>query len=187
MQLNEYHKAIINLAATGSAAVFDNKGVDHAALVMSTIFDNSKSHVRIYANNMKGDISNKDAYRNSVLKFLESGKKLQIILDDATHINISEGGAMNTLSMLLKNFRQYSNFQVHIASEDFKKELTSKAKDKRLYHFAIGDSKMFRLELDASTHEAMCSFNSPKTAEVLEGVFENHFYSCNPAIQASTN
>lgn len=162
----EYRESIERFASDSSELVFDNSGIDHAAVVLSTIFKYSEDTIRIYAHNMNGEISSQECYKDSIENFINSSKKLMIAVDKPE--NLSE-----TIKKYLAN--KCSNVEVKIANESFKRELISSSKDKILHHFAVGDKKMIRVELDSQSHKALCSFNLPKTSNTLINIFDKHY------------
>lgn len=168
--LEAYKISIERLAKTESDFVFNNSGADHAAIVLATIFKNSNS-VRIYANDMNGDISNQPCYMNAVKDFALNSGTLKIIIDTKDKIS-------STLKNLIKN----NEVEVKISDDKFKDALKAASKDGKNHYFAVGDDKMIRVEIDNENHKALCSFNNPKTAYVLTSIFDEYFHSLNPVV-----
>jgi len=170
VSLEEYKDALRNLALKNDPFIFDNKGADHAAAVMSLFFEYC-TEVRIYANDMNGDISNKQDYQQALKNFLEKdNSSLKIMFDGEP----SEGSQS---VQYLKNFSDGRKVQFKTATDTFRSAMKEIAIDRTtLYHFAVGDERMVRLESDNKNHIApFCSFNHPVSAEMLIKLFDHHF------------
>lgn len=160
-------EAVSKLAESDSPFMFDNKGAGHAAVVLANIFRYSKSEVCIYAKDMNGDISSRDIYKSALTLFLnQDNTKLKILLDEPPKFS-------NDVKKLLHEHSE--NIEVRLANNTFVNEMKSITVNDTLYHFAVGDNKMIRMELDNKTHEAICSFNIPDTASLLKSVFEKYY------------
>lgn len=173
----EYRKALKHLAAKNDSFVFSNRGAQHAAAVMATIFDYAQSYVYIYANDMDGKISNDPEYMSSLQRFLaKDDSVLRIVLDkDPQDDPVSK-------SLAVKYLREIGVADIRIASDEFKSQLQSMSNDGLLYHFSVADGKMVRLESDNENHVApYCTFNDPETVNVLEKVFDENYESLKKA------
>lgn len=178
----DYEKAVRNLAMNRDSLVFGNKGARHAAIVISTILDNSRDIVRIFANNMNGEISNLGGYYQSLTNFTTTGKRLLIVLDGLSDLGTPPKveNFSQTLRFIYEESLRNNNIKLKFANEEFINTFTriSPKKD-MLYHFTVGDESMVRLETDNKLHEApLCSFNNPRVARYLIDLFDNSFESC---------
>ncbi len=173
-EIQAYIKALNNLANNDDGMVFDNKGSEHASAVMGTIFKHAQEYVYIYANDMNGDISKDHYYLDELRGFLERNGKIRIFLDSLSNFDNSE--LLNPSITLLRNYKNNNAVEVKEVTENFKNEMISIAKKKTLYHFAIADNKMVRIEEDNITHKApFCSFNHPDYALKLRTIFDSNF------------
>ncbi|MEO1259575.1 MAG: hypothetical protein AAFZ15_12295, partial [Bacteroidota bacterium] len=173
----EYKNAIEEFASKRLELSFGNKGAIHAAIVVTTIFDNS-SEVRIFAHNMNGEISNLAGYYQSLVNFIESGKRLTVVLD-----GLKEDFPIKKLSQACRFIYEESNKNNNVnllkASESFTKEIQKISANNTLSHFAIGDDSMIRIETDNDQHIApFCSFNSKKVASIFIDAFDKQLNTC---------
>ena len=161
--IEEYKIAIERLAKNQSDLVFNNSGIEHAAIVLSNIFKNSDV-VKIYANDMNGEISSQGCYNQSINEFISRGGNLQIVLDNITNI-----------SSTLRSIINKKSAEIKISNNEFRDSLKFISKNNQLNYFAVGDNKMVRIEVDNKSHKALCSFNLPDTGKVLSNFFDTRF------------
>lgn len=179
-ELERYSLAVRNFAKNKEPLVFENKGKEHAAIVASAIFDHSKNCIRLYATNMNGDISNIDCYKKSLNEYVKSSGELLILLDD-------ENAIKNNITVynLLKN--TMGNVKLKKASNEFKTEIEAISSSGSTLHFMIGDDYMSRIELDPTTHQAICSFNKREFCTPLITRFDKYFDTCDDIFKNSLN
>jgi hypothetical protein len=80
--IENYKNAVIGLAERNNPKIFLNKGADHAVVVLSTIFKFSNEEILLFSGNKKGEVTDNDDYNNSVIEYLNCGKKLKVILEN---------------------------------------------------------------------------------------------------------
>lgn len=168
--MTEYYSAINKLAEDKSEVVFSNKGVEHASIVMSTIFDRAESYVYIYAVDMKGSISNRANYLLSMDNLVKRFIDVRVILDKKPE-NMDEAFALcKLLTLRNEKFR----VKLKLATQSFRdKLLTLQEKNDEIYHFAISDDRMIRVEVDNENHLApFCSFNQPEIVKILHNFID---------------
>lgn len=78
--LNDYQNYIDNLSSTKSSEIFLNSSREHAVIIMSNIFKTAREEVLILAGDLFGGISNQKLYWVELIKFLNRGGKLNILL-----------------------------------------------------------------------------------------------------------
>lgn len=167
--MEEYKNYISNLAKLGSNVVFYNKGNMHAALVMSTIFDYSKSNLKIYAGNLNGGVSDQACYRESLDQYLRNGGKVEIILNDYDPKN-----ANPKIFNILKYHKLLNDEVVSVKS--YKGKLIDN-KSQHEVHFTVSSSleegvlNMYRLENNIKEYTASGNFNDIVTSELLGTIF----------------
>jgi hypothetical protein len=176
-ELQEYRRAIENLARIKSDFVFPNSSPAHAAIVLSCILKYS-CDVKIYDHNLDGDVSEQDeVFFNELKNFLsDNKKKLSITVRDNNFKRDSEA------CLKFKDLaHKYGNLEIRTATDIFKKSVT-KLYEKDI-NFAVGDRKAFRMELvdgaiGSNPRKAICSFNKSSYAAKLSKVFEENFDKC---------
>lgn len=180
VSIDAYQRSIDTLASSKSEFVFDSEGSENAAIIISSIFKYSKNIVRIYATNMNGDISDFNIYTSSLVRFLYEKKNLLVLLDNPDYITSNDAFRVNKeFRQVINRFYSQGNIVFKVASEGFKKGMKSIATDSSsLYHFAVGDNHMIRIELDNKKRISVCSFNNQKMAQPLIRIFDTYFPDC---------
>jgi len=175
----EYRRVVRAYAQAKNGQIFENDGKECAAIVMATLFDYSQSIIRIYANDMNGDIGNIDEYYKSFSNYLFSGKYLNIILDSDKYAKEDTKGS-KTFEFIKSN-RHLKNVSFTKATKEFQELVKSyHANNEPIVYFSVGDNKMFRAETNNITHRAVCSMNNEVDSEILIKLFDGFFYSTKP-------
>lgn len=174
VELKEYVEYIRGLAQNNKDVVFYNSGEHHAALVMSTIFDNSKD-VRIYAGCFSGEISGQDEYRNSLENFLGRGGKLKVLLEKN---KLEERKEEPKIFDILRFYSIVKPGSVQIKKHSnllVKQDKTKNGEEINEVHFTVADGKMYRVEDNINSFSAFGNFNDKKFSEDLIAIFDKIF------------
>jgi hypothetical protein len=161
--LDDYKALIENLAANKESMQYVNCGKDHAAIVLSTIFDHAQNEVFLMAGKMNGGISSQEIYITALKGFLQRKGTLKILLDEYSPSNNEE------LFRLLSKFNFYNPDQVQV-----KINASTKLRSKPV-HYCVADNEMYRYETDVENYTATGSFNDPKSAGILTTHFNSVF------------
>lgn len=170
-EYKEYKEYIRGLAQQNRNVVFFNSSADHGAFVMSTIFDNAKTAVKIYCGNFSGDISKNDHYRLSLKNYLHRGGKLQILLQE-------EKLKLNPNPHIFDILKLYSitNDNISIRQHPYKIGMPKEGKsDVNEVHFTVADDKMYRIEEDIDKFTAIGNFNDVEKSKELSKFFDTIF------------
>jgi hypothetical protein len=167
MNLDEYRKYIKKLADSDSENVFLNSGKDHAAIVLSTIFESADSYVHLFAGNMNGGVSSQQEYADSLFKFLAKGGELEILL--------SEFDASNE-PKIFRTIRLAKSMGLKVEVKVTPERLVNDETGGEL-HFAVADDKMYRAEHDTDNFLAVGSFNDEAFTKILDAHFVELFKS----------
>jgi hypothetical protein len=167
MNLDEYRKYIKKLAESDSDNVFLNSGKDHAAIVLSTMFESADKYVHLFAGDMNGGVSSQPEYADSLFKFLSKGGELQILLSnyDESH----KPRIFRTLGLA-----KLIGLKVDIKVTP-EKLINSETGGE--LHFAVADDKMYRAEHDTTNFLAVGSFNDAEFTRTLNSYFSDLFKS----------
>lgn len=151
-----YKVAIENLARFKDTSIFNNSAPEHAAIVLGNIFQNATRHVKIFAGNFNGAVSNNQYYLDSLKQYLDRKLPVSIIFEKEPN--------PNSLALaLLKEYKNTNRISIRKISEG-KTLIHNK-------HFTIADGRMFRLETCSENYQAQCSFNNPDVTNVLDSEF----------------
>lgn len=170
-ELKDYCKDLNLLAKEKVSIQFNNSGKEHAIVVMSKIFETAHKNVKIFAGNFKGDISDNPLYIETLTKYLDEGKNLNVIFEDTPNPN------SKALSKLKED--KYSK-QIHIGIADsqsiseYKNFLKNPSK---MVHFCIGDNSdkdysIYRCETDTEKFKAVLNFDDTNFCKKLNSFFD---------------
>lgn len=167
---------------TSSNELVYNDSAVHASLIMQCILNNSKlinmycGKFSIFRDNFKNKLDTmfKDPtydevresvafkefnpYANSITalkKFFQNGGKMNVIMEE-------ESTPLNNESLWLEIEDFYKNESLKFYQ---KKDTTD------LFHFTVGDDKMYRCENDKELRTALCCFNDTVTSSTLNQCF----------------
>lgn len=165
--LSSYRKYLEGLAASNSSERFSNGGKDYAPILMSVLFDNTVSIVRVYAKGFRPELITEPVYWSSLQKFLSKYKTIQVLVETADYRNESPIQAVKIAS------EQNPNTGVRLISDEDKKTF-----DEILgghVNFAVFDTNKFRMEYDPNDFKAFGSFNDPETSKKLITLFDKAY------------
>lgn len=162
----EYKDYIRSLASQDKNVVFFNSGPEQAAFVLSTMFEHAKNDVKIYAGNFAGNISSQKNYKEGLQKYLRTGGKLRILLQQD---KIDPAAKEPDIFELLRFFSVIKPDQISIKKHSFR---VTKGEGTPEMHFAVADDKMYRLEEDIEKFKAVCNFNDKEVVSKLSKLFD---------------
>lgn len=176
--MEPYKKAVETLAKASSNYLFNNSSHEHAAIVLATMINHTQKELRIYDDNLSGDIADKnEEFYQNLDKFIYAGKQLSIVVDKIEDRN---NRLMKTLSDLKSKFP--SAVKIAITSEVFKTEI--KNIFNKNINFALSDNKAFRIEEikdeSENTRKAIVCFNDTKNTTKILTVFDAYLNTCQP-------
>lgn len=182
-EMEQYRIAVQNYARDGVNYLFHNKGDEHALIILSNIFKNAKSHIRIAANKLYNDeVVNTIEYVESMKAFLDKkDTRLDILITTKpTKEEVTEYGPENTLYWMLYNHPAYRQGRVEIKEGQgrfFRNEEGVQV------DFCTGDEKMFRLEGDIVKRQAIANFNDEDATRQLIEAFDKVYPSLTSKVE----
>jgi hypothetical protein len=169
-ELEEYKKDLDILFKKDVSIQFNNKGKDHAILVMAKIFESSYKNIKIFARDFNGNISDNQLYTDSLINFLNKSSdcKIKVVFEDEPN---EKSKALN----ILKDYRKKNPQKVELAKakqiqiNEFKTYLIN---DEKMIHFAVGDDiekgfNKYRCETDTKNYIAILNSDDPKFCNTL--------------------
>ena len=171
--MTQYSLAVKSYAERGEDYLFHNEGNEHALIILSNIFANAKSHIRIAANMLYNDeVVNTEEYVGKLKSFLDkSDTRLSIIVSKVPDISdVRSRSRKGTLYWMLYNHPAYRQNRVVI------KDACGKAfhdEKNNIVNFCTGDTSMYRLEEDIQIRKAIANFGDEKHTKQLIDAFEN--------------
>lgn len=164
----KYRSEIERLASTGTNFFVPNSNNVHARIILSNIFKQSNSHIKILAKNLCGDVS-KDEYITELESAINRKIKIEIKLE--SNSNSENSKAIELIRQYKKNPTFSDNVSIGLVKTSNLELL--KLHNKKMYNFCVGDSKMFRLETDTENYVAIANFNDSFTCNKLTSIFDN--------------
>jgi len=160
-----YAEEIFKLARERKNEVFYNSSAEHATIVHQALMKNAENYVYIFSSGMCTEISNNEAYCETVRDFLskEKARKIKILLTD-----YSNEFQQMPIARLLAEYPLQVTIKKYAGNVYYKNSPV---------HFTVTDDRAFRLETDIENHMAFGNFNSPTQAVVLKDLFEKTFES----------
>jgi len=161
--------AITSLAEEENGFLVAHEGAEQSAIVLGTIFANTKKSLRMFVGNLSGDICGYQYYFDELKNYLQRGGSLKVLIQDENNVLQSEA---------LKLIQLYSNIRENVIVERttdklvIDKEESSKGTP---VHFTIGDNNMFRLENDIEDYIGYASFNNIEIVNQLIQEFDSIF------------
>ncbi len=165
MNISTYKTYIKNLAESNSTEHFLNPGPQHAAVVLSNLFNTAEASVVLYSGNLNGEISKDTTYQSSVYNFLCRGGDLKILLEDYDN---------NSDAPMLKMLKSAKTNHYKVIAKKHPFFLEHKETQEKV-HFAVADGKAYRYEHDTDNYLATGSFNNPENAMPLTQLFLDMF------------
>lgn len=173
-ELEEYQKDLDILSKRNVSIQFNNKGKDHAILVMSKIFESSFKKIKIFARDFNGDISNNELYLESLKHFLDKKQdsSIDVIFESDPNNNSKALGLLKSIQKINPDKVSIKKACANSLSE-FKEYLVN---DEKMIHFAIGDDidkgfNKYRCETDTQNYIAILNFDDTKFSNTLLRLF----------------
>ncbi len=174
-ELTDYNKDLDVLASKKISIQFNNKGKDHAILVMSKIFSCSHKNVKIFARDFNGEISDNRLYLNNLDAFLNKSKDntVQVIFEKDPNPKskalelLRNKKIKNPKQVILKRAteKQIESFKTYLVNEE------------GMINFTIGDNESgvfdkYRCETDTSKFIAVLNFDDQKFCATLNKLYK---------------
>lgn len=171
-ELQEYSLFLKDLAKSQSSDIFLNKGIEHASILMSVLFERANNCVRIYCNGFGETLICENPYWDALIKYLEKdvNNTLSVLVETNEHINEKP---LLTLKEHIQ-MRANNTIQVKLLSEEGRAIINERF-GKDHCNFAIFDTNKYRFEYDPEKYKAFGSFNQPKNCDILIDIFDRAF------------
>lgn len=173
--MEEYRRTVEAYAYHHENYLFHNEGNKHALIIFENIFKNAKNTIRIAANNLcNSEVVDRKEYIEPLIKFLDNGGALSILLKDAPCPTNEELKNTYCLFRALYNHEAYKNGIVKIKSGDGKFFHDNNGHE---IHFCTADGHMYRIENDIVERKAICNFGDEVKTKELDNLFDGVFDS----------
>lgn len=153
----DYKKHVERMFLDGSQIMFTNRDRDHAAVLISTLFNKAEREVVVLCRNLDSEFYSRDVVKEAIHNAIKRGVHMRI--------RVQEPPQSGELAALLQD-PQYKNID-YAVFEPGSRGATSE------FNFTVADSKAFRLEEDRTKHAAVACANNPELAKQILTVFES--------------
>jgi hypothetical protein len=167
---DSYKEAVQYFSKNKVNSDFTNKGKVHAAIVLQNMLETTEKELRMFSGSFSSKVTSDTSFLKSLTRYIESGKKFELLLEDIPDF---PSPALEKIIDASKN--PVLNVEYKIATQDFINELENVFTDGKKHHFAVSDSRAYRLEFDPDEFTALVNFNEPETASILDVVFTRFF------------
>lgn len=168
--MKSYKESVEFLAKNKIDNEFGNLGPEHAAVVLSNMLKTTEEELLVFSGDFNGDVTNDKDFMRELDKYLRSpNKRFHLLLE---HLPNDKSKA---LQKVINASDLNGQVQFKKAPPDFIEGLKEVFVDGQPYHFAVSDSRAYRIETDKDEYQAFCNFNDKDIASTLKAVFETHF------------
>lgn len=171
----EFDEAVDYYATIESEKSFENSNESHALSVFKAIFKTAQGKIRIYAENLCGDVSNSKEYVKELKDFLVKRKGyVEILLEEEpSKENLKK-------KPVFKMLRSLKNESYEIKHTPAKATLKYGDNSKTEINFTTGGDTKYRIEYDKKNKKAWCCFNSEDITKNLNQLFDRFFPDATP-------
>ncbi len=166
MEVDRYAKVVNRLAQTQTDSRFSNRGPIHARIVVTAMFCNAVSTVRLYTGCLHEPFYTSNAVLESIQKFLTTSRTSRFLI-------LSEEAPSHSVISRILDLKGASRLSIHVLDKH-KVPSDMRWPD----HFMVADSRAFRLEVDHENREAIVNFNEPTFSIALSNVFDTLVATC---------
>lgn len=146
---------------------FNNAGINHAKIVLATIFEKAEKELKILAESLTSPVAKSELYIDNIHEFLNKNNKKTKV-----KVLVKNNDILKNNPLLLKLFQEHHH-QVDIRI----REVDVLDNNKKSIHFTLADDKIYRLEENIDDFKAYGSFNNSKMNQQLSKIFEGIFES----------
>ncbi|MCL6103769.1 MAG: hypothetical protein M1292_14990 [Bacteroidetes bacterium] len=169
-----YQNRVHDFAEKSDPFIFTNDGIGNAVIVSKEIFDHAKENVYIYCGQLNKKLTSDQLYFNSLISFLESGKKLKVLVSEI------DGEYSPALQRVIEKSKVTNQVECRYLENnaDINSHFTFNGNNN--VHFTVADNKSFRIEFDPKEYKAFCSFNNIEISGKLTSIFLKYFDLASP-------
>lgn len=165
--MNIYRDFVDNLVKNKSNETFDNKGSDHAAIVVSKMLDIAERSIYFYTGSFDAQVTENIDVLSAIERVIKKPSIDIKVLIEEIPLEKNQSKALQKLIQAKKNQSNIEIKEVH--NDNFLKE-------NNIGHFLVVDNKAYRYEIDMNEFKAICNFNDNKNiAKNLQLLFLQEF------------
>ena len=162
-ELAIFRKGIETMIRIDSQAVIHNTNADHAKIILEAMFAAATTSALIFCGHVSDDVWGSKTLARNIEAAIQRGVEVKFIVEKPNDMPKPEASA--TVSVLLQNSGTL---------------LTSDAVPGWNRHFAVFDSKRFRVETNHDDKKAIACANNPNLARGLEQIAKAMLENAHP-------
>lgn len=175
LQLRKYQDFLEKLAWDNSDITFSNGGIEHATVLMSVLFQNTKKIARIYCIGFRPILITRSPYWESLNRFLEDPNHIiHVLVEDDNFLYEKPLQLLKEKKEERKKIGLGDTIIVKAINDECKQHILETFDDKHC-NFAIFDDDKYRYEYDPENFRAYGSFNQPDNCNILKNEFKAAF------------
>ena len=165
MNLTEYRQFVRSLASKRDGEPIYNASVEHASVVVESLFANADSQVDVLSGVFNARVYGRDPVIEEAKLFLGSSAKnrLRIILEE-------DSPEDRTIHPFFKACSELPNIELRIVPQDLQ-ELYG-------FHFVLVDDDSYRFESDKTKPSAVAAFGHKEGAANLASIYQDLWDQC---------
>ena len=173
MTLDEYRHFVGSLAHRRDGKPFFNASIEHASVVIETLFANAGKKVDVLTGNFNPRVYGRDTVIMEAKLFLASSwsNKIRILLEE-------DDPQIRKIHPFFVEFATNPNIEVRLAP--------SEVQDLYGFHFVVVDDDCYRFESDKSKPAAVAAFGDSRGARNLNDIYSQLWDRSNPIEIIST-
>lgn len=183
--LEDYQNYLIQLVESKSSEIFTNGGIEHAAILMATLFDNTNNQIRMFCHGLKPQLFETGRYKDAVVKYLDyfPYKTIRILVETEEYLDQKPFSLFYSQKLVrikrekaekLEENSYGKSIEIKVLRETDKDNIFKELSTNHC-NFSVFDDDKFRLEIDPENYRAIGSFNSKGQAKVLITLFDDAF------------
>ena len=175
LRLQKYQDFLERLAWDNSDLTFSNGGIEHATILMSVLFQNTKKIARVYCIGFRPNLITRSPYWESLKHYLDDPNHIILVLVETDgYIDAEPLQMLKEKKKERAKIGQGDNIIVKAINDECKQHISDTFGDKHC-NFAIFDDDKYRYEYDPINFKAYGSFNQPDNCKILTDEFDTAF------------
>lgn len=166
MSLDKYRDRVEELARRRKGEPIFNGSLEHAAIIVETMFANSSHSVQILSGKLNARVYGRDDVVEQAKLFLaDANHTVRILLEENRKEDLSD-------HPFFDEFAEYQNLEVRVVPADWQNTYD--------FHFLVMDSDSYRFEHDKTKHSAIAAFGDGPAAKNLARIFNDLWQQSEP-------
>ena len=157
MALEDYRERVESLARERDGRPVFNGSLDHAEIIVETMFSHARNHVSILTGKLNARVYGTDEVREQARLFLaDADHSVHVLMEDSDPADIKD-------HPFIEEFSKYTNVTFKVVPKD--------VQDIYDFHFLVMDDDSYRFESDKKSPTAIAAFGEKEGATNICNIF----------------